>query len=59
MERYGFIAIYKGKQIEVYAESKFAAQLKAAALFKAKKSYEVDVYLCEKDGKPVEQSTTL
>jgi hypothetical protein len=54
---YGYIAIYKGKQLEVYAESSYKAQLEAAKQFKAKKSYEVSVYLCEKDGQPVEQST--
>jgi len=39
-----FIAIYKGKQIEVSAETSYAAQKKAAELFKAKKSYDVSVY---------------
>ena len=54
---YGYIAIYKGKQIEVYAESSYKAQLEAAKQFKAKKSYDVSVYICEKDGKEVMQST--
>ena len=54
---YGYIAIYKGKQIEVYAETAYKAQLEAAARFKAKKSYEVSVYLCEKDGVQVVHST--
>jgi hypothetical protein len=49
----GYIAWYNGKRLEVYAESAYKAQLKAAELFKAKKSYEVDVKLAEKDGKPV------
>lgn len=49
----GYIAFYKGKQIEVYAESSYAAQKKAAEQFKAKKSYEVTVMLAEKDGKQV------
>lgn len=49
----GYIAIYKGKQIEVYADSSYQAQQKAAAQFKARKTYEVDVYLCEKDGQQV------
>ena len=44
----GYIAIYKGKQIEVYAETSYKAQLKAAEVFKAKKSYEVTVMLCER-----------
>lgn len=52
----GYIAIYRGKQVEVYAETSLAARDKAAAQFKARKAYEVDVYLCEKDGKPVTQS---
>ena len=54
----GYIAIYKDKKIEVYAESSYKAQLKAAQIFKAKKSYEVDVYLCELNGKEVLQTAT-
>lgn len=53
----GYIAIYKSKQIEVYANSSYEAQQIASKQFKAKKSYEVSVYLCEKDGKEVIQST--
>ena len=49
----GYIAMYKGKQVEVYAETSYQAQQKAAQIFKAKKSYEISVYLCEKDGKEV------
>jgi hypothetical protein len=56
---YGYIAIYKGKRLEVYAESSYKAQLEAAKQFKAKKSYDVSVYLCEKDGQAVEQSTCI
>ncbi len=47
----GYIALYKNKKLEVYATSSYQAQLEAAKLFNAKKSYEVSVYLCEKDGK--------
>lgn len=50
---YGYIALYKGKQIEVYANTSYEAQQKAAIIFKAKKRYEVSVYLCEKDGREV------
>ena len=32
----GYIAIYKGKRIEVFAESSYAAQCKAAEKFKAR-----------------------
>ncbi len=49
----GYVCFYKGKKIEVYADSTYAAQQKAALLFKAKKSYEVNVTLAEKDGEPV------
>jgi hypothetical protein len=40
-------AFYKGKSIELNAESMYAAQLAAAKIFKAKKSYEVTVYLLD------------
>lgn len=41
-------AFYKGKRLSVQAESSYAAQLKAAVLFKAKKSYEVAVVIADK-----------
>lgn len=44
----GYICLYRGKRIEVRAETSYAAQLLAAKEFGAKKSYAVDVYLCEK-----------
>ena len=60
MENYGYICMYKGKRLEVYAPTKLAAQQQAATKFKARKSYEVDVYLCERpDGSTVLQSTCL
>lgn len=49
----GYIAFYKGGRLEVYAETKYEAQKKAAEQFKAKKSYDVAIELAEKDGKPV------
>ena len=45
----GYKAFYKGKTCEVYAETSFKAQEQAAKTFKAKKSWEVTVVLCEKD----------
>jgi hypothetical protein len=42
-----YIAVYKGKQIEVEAMSSFAAQKQAAVAFKAKKSYDVTVMLTD------------
>ena len=53
----GYICMYKGKRIEVYAETSYQAQLKAAAQFKARKSYEVTVTLAERAGEPVIHST--
>lgn len=50
----GYIAFYKGKQIEVWAPTSFAAHAKAVAQFKARKGWEVRVYLCERtDGSEV------
>ena len=45
-----YIAFYKGKRIEVTAETSYKAQLEAARVLKAKKSYDVTVVLAEKDG---------
>jgi len=49
----GYKAFWRGKTIEVYADTSLAAQTKAAALFKARKAYEVTVVLCEKDGETI------
>lgn len=49
----GYIAFYKEKQIEVMAETSYAAQQKAAQAFKARKPYEVTVVLAEKNGEQV------
>jgi len=48
-----YIAFYRGKQITVNALRSYDAQLMAAKLFKARKSYEVTVMLAAKDGTPV------
>jgi hypothetical protein len=53
----GYKCFYKGKTIEVEANTSFDAQKIAAAKFKAKKSYDVTVVLCEKNGKQVTHST--
>ena len=55
----GYKAFYKGNNIEVMAESSYKAQLEAARVFKAKKSYQVSVVLCEKNGQQVMTSTLL
>lgn len=53
----GYIAFYKGKKMEVKADTSYEAQKTAAAAFKAKKSYDVTVVLAEKDGEQVVHST--
>ena len=49
----GYIAYYKSRRTEVYANTLYEAQLKAAEFFKARKSYEVTVGLAEKDGEQI------
>ena len=49
----GYIAFYKNKQLEVYAETAYKAQAEAAKQFKAKVQGDVQVILAEKDGVPV------
>lgn len=51
----GYIALYRNKRTEVRAASSSEAQRIAAASFKAKKAYEVSVYLAEKSGETVSQ----
>ena len=53
----GYKAFYKGKELEVFAETSYKAQLKAAELFRAKKSYDITVVLCEKQGETVTHIT--
>lgn len=55
----GYVAFYKGKRIEVYADTKYEAQLKAAKIFNAKKSYDVNVALAEVDGEQHYNSTMM
>jgi hypothetical protein len=47
----GYVCLYKGKRLEVYADTIYQAQQKAAAHFKTKKGWEVNVMLAELDGK--------
>jgi hypothetical protein len=42
-----YIAFYRGKQIEVIADTSLAAQTEAARIFKARKTYEVTVVLAD------------
>lgn len=47
----GYVAFYRGKKIDVYAETSYAAMMQAVERFKAKRPYEVTVVLAEKDVK--------
>ena len=49
----GYIAFYRGRKVEIHADTSLQAQAKAAVLFRAKKSHEVTVYLAEKDNESV------
>lgn len=49
----GYVCFFKGKEIEVMAETSYAAQKDAAVQFGTKKEYMVTVVLAEKDGKQV------
>jgi hypothetical protein len=50
----GYVCFYKGKRVEVYAETSYAAQQKAATMLKAKRIWDVSVMLAEKNGEVVE-----
>jgi hypothetical protein len=50
-------AFYRGKSIQLEAESSYKAQQLAATLLKARKSYDVAVVLVAKDGEQVSHST--
>jgi hypothetical protein len=45
----GYICFYKGKRVEIYASTTHNAQIQAAQVMKAKRSYDVSVVLAEKD----------
>lgn len=49
----GYKAFYRNKTCEVMASTSYEAQQKAALIFKAKKAYDVNVILCEKEGEQV------
>jgi hypothetical protein len=55
----GYKCFYRGKSCEVYAQTSYQAQELAAQQFKAKKQYEVSVYLCEVQGEQVTHTPTF
>jgi hypothetical protein len=53
-----YLCFYRRNKITVQAATVYAAQLEAARLFRARKSYDVSVHLVERaDGSTVEHST--
>jgi hypothetical protein len=54
----GYIALYRGRRAEIFADTSREAQQKAAAIFKARKVWEVSVYMVEKNGETVTYSTS-
>jgi hypothetical protein len=55
---HGYIALYRGRRAEVFADTSYEAQQKAAAIFKARRAWEVSVHLVEKGGETVTHSTS-
>ena len=53
----GYICFYKGKRLEVHADTLLAARDKAAAHFKARHAYAVICVLTEVDGEQVTYRT--
>ena len=49
----GYICFYKGKTIELTANTSYETQVQSAHTFKAKRPYEVTVVLCEIENKQV------
>ena len=57
----GYVFFFSGKRVELHAETLYAAQVKAIAYFKPRKSQEHMVHgmLAEIDGKQVTHTPTL
>lgn len=53
----GYVCFYKGKKVEVMADTTLQARDKAVIIFKAKKAYDVTVMLAEINGKQYTHST--
>lgn len=49
----GYIGLYHGKQYEIYAGSAYDAKIKLSEQLKVKKTWEISIYLAEKEGKPI------
>ena len=55
----GYKAFFKGKQLDIYANSSYEAQKLAAIQFKAKKTYEITIVLCELSGSQVTHNPSI
>ena len=55
----GYKAFYKGRELDIYANSSYEAQKLATAQFRARKSYDVTVILCELSGSQVIQNPSI
>ena len=55
----GYIGFYDGKQFETHSETLFGAKQNLIKELKLKKNqeYKLSVYLCEKNGEKIYQST--
>lgn len=55
----GYRVFYNGRELELYADTQYAAKLMAIELFKVPRSKEsmITVVLCEVAGRQVETST--
>jgi hypothetical protein len=49
----GYVAFYKGKKMDVWADTTIAARDLAVKAFHARKPWDVTVVLAEKNGAPV------
>ena len=53
-----YLCMWRGKQVEVDADTTYQAQIQAAIQLKAKRTYEVSVYLMtDSEGNEVQHST--
>jgi len=53
-----YLCMWRSKKVEVDAETTYQAQIQAAVQLKAKRTYEVSVYLMtDSEGNAVEHST--
>jgi len=52
-----YVCMWRGKTIDVSAESQYKAQVQGAMMLKAKRTWEVSVVLVEVEGREVQTNT--